>query len=122
MGSKQIAERSFDSIKWGLVGVLFVAGIITNYYFQDIAGALRAIAWIMLVGVILGIAALTTKGRILAGFSKEARIELRKVVWPSREETVKTTILVIILVLIMGFLMWLIDSLLFKLIQFLTGQ
>ena len=122
MSNKQTMASSFDSIKWGVVVILFLAAIGANHFFQDIPGALRAIAWIVLLSILFAIAAFTTKGKLAVGFTKEARIELRKVVWPVRQETVRTTVLVIVLVIIMGLLMWAVDSLLFKLVQFLTGQ
>ena len=57
----------------------------------------------------------------LIGFGREARMEVRKVVWPSRQETVQTTFMVIVAVIIIGIFLWLIDMLLAEAIQLLTG-
>lgn len=122
MNDKQMVTKSFDTLKWSLVFLLFISGVVANHFFSDVASALRAIGWIILLSIIGVIASFTHKGKLAIVFSKEAKQELRKVIWPVRQETVKTTLLVIVLVLIMGLLMWAVDSILFKFIEFLTGQ
>ena len=111
-----------DKAKWAAVAVLFVAGLVANSYYGDIALPLRVIGWIVLFGALLGIATLTTQGKRAIVFSKDARIELRKVVWPNRQETLQTTVMVVICVTIMGILLWGLDSILLWVVGFLTGQ
>ena len=55
-------------------------------------------------------------------FAQAARVELRKVVWPEREDTVRTTVLVIVFASLMGLFFWVLDLILTWLIRLLTGQ
>jgi len=59
----------------------------------------------------LGVAATTTKGRAFLVLLKEANIERRKVVWPTRQETTQTTLIVIAVVILVAILLWGMDSL-----------
>lgn len=123
MSIKTEDNTKIDIVKWGLVGVLFAAGLYANYHYQAvIALPLRMIGWIVLFSAMLGIACWTSKGKVALSFARESRIELRKVVWPTRQETVQTTILVMVLVLVMGLVLWLLDTGLLWLVSWLTGQ
>ncbi len=51
----------------------------------------------------------TEKGRYFWSFFQDAQIEVRKVVWPSRQETIQTTLIVIAMVIVVAFFMWLMD-------------
>jgi preprotein translocase subunit SecE len=55
-------------------------------------------------------------------FIKDSRLELRKVVWPTRAETLQTSLAVIVMVIVMGIFLWLFDVLLFWAVRLLTGQ
>jgi preprotein translocase subunit SecE len=55
-------------------------------------------------------------------FAGDARTEVRKVVWPTRQETMQTTLVVIVMVLILGIILWLFDMMLMGILRFLTGQ
>jgi len=61
-------------------------------------------------------------GQRLVSFSRESRVELRKVVWPTRQETMQITLIVLVLVFLIGLFLWLVDSLLFWGVQIITGQ
>jgi preprotein translocase subunit SecE len=66
---------------------------------------------------------LTTElGQNVWKFVLESRQEVRKVVWPSRDETMRTTLLVFAMVVIVGVVLWLLDMFLFWVIKLLTGQ
>jgi len=65
---------------------------------------------------------LTALGQRLVSFSRESRVELRKVVWPTRQETIQITLIVLVLVFLIGLFLWLVDSLLFWGVQMITGQ
>lgn len=56
----------------------------------------------------------------LIQFFKDARLEMRKVVWPTRQETLQATLMVLVAVVVMAILLWLIDMALFRIINFLT--
>jgi preprotein translocase subunit SecE len=74
-----------------------------------------------MAGVAVAIVATTMLGQNLIGFAKDSRMEVRKVVWPTRQETVQTTLMVIVAVILIGIFLWLIDMVLAEAIQMLTG-
>src|SRR3990167_9860579 len=99
-----------DKFKWGLVVILLIAGIITNSLFIKIAVALRLVAWIALVAALIFIAYHTQKGKSIWGFIQESQIELRKVIWPTRQETIQTTLVIALMVTVMALILWGVDS------------
>ncbi len=122
MATKGDVTSKFDLVKWFAVLALIVAGVAANYYYNQQALAIRLIGWIILAGVVAFIAAQTAKGRMALGFAKEARTELRKVVWPNRQETIQTTAIVIVMVIIVALFLWGVDSILLWAVSWLTGQ
>lgn len=110
-----------DSVKW-LVAIALLAGaVVGNYMYADQSVLLRAIGVVIAVAAGLGIAAVTEKGRTFLAFAKEARIEVRKVVWPTRQETTHTTFIVMVATVIMALILWGLDGILFRAVGFLTG-
>ena len=74
------------------------------------------------VGVALAISLQTDKGRQVSSFIRDAQIEVRKVVWPTRQETIQTTMFVMIVVVVFGILLWVLDLMLSSLVQTLIGR
>jgi len=89
-----------------------MAGVYLNSYFSSESLLLRAIGLVVIAGFAGWIASLTVKGRDLIDLCLEARVEIRKVVWPSRQETTQTTIVVLIVIVIVAIILWLLDSML----------
>lgn len=115
-------NSKIDFLKWLVVVILLISGIALNSHFANQSTALRLIG-LLILGVITALIAIqTTQGRQFWGFAQDARIELRKVVWPTRQETVQTTLIVIMMVVITGLFLWGIDSVLLWLVGLLTGQ
>lgn len=110
-----------DVCLWFSVGLLICIGVVASYLFKDIALSLRFSAWIVLVSAILLIAFQTKTGKTVWAFALDARIELRKIVWPSKDETIKTTMIIAGLVFIMALILWGVDSLLLWIVNLLTG-
>jgi len=100
-----------DKLLWLIVVALIAAGVVGNSYFADQSLLYRVLALVALAVVALVIAAQTVKGKSFLDLLKEARIEIRKVVWPTRQELVQTTFMVVVFVLIVALMLWLIDSL-----------
>jgi len=112
---------SLDSLKWGVIILILAGAVVGNYVYGDQSVLLRAVGVVAAV-VIAGLIAMqTVKGRSAANFAKEARIETRKVVWPTRQEAVQTTGIVIVATLIMALILWGLDTILFELVGFITG-
>lgn len=123
MNSKAEAQGStFDTVKLTVAFLLVLAGAIGFNYYSDQSLLLRVIAMIVVAAVALGIALATAKGRQALGFVKDARTEVRKVVWPTRNETLQTTLIVMIMVVLVGVLLWIMDSFLLWAVKLLTGQ
>ena len=115
-------SSSKDNALLSLSIIAILGGIAAFYWFDEQALLLR-------VGmVVLGLAAgagllwLSTYGKEFVQFAQAARVELRKVVWPSREETVQTTVVVFIFAAAMGVFFFGLDWVLTWMTRFLGGQ
>lgn len=102
-----------DRIKLAAALIVVGLGIVAFYYFDELSILLRAGMVIVAVLAGLGIALLSEPGQAAWEFAKGARLELRKVVWPTRRETVQTTGMVLLMVVIIGIYLWFMDTLLF---------
>ena len=112
---------SLDFLKWGVIVLLLAGAVVGNYIFAEQSILVRAIAVVAAI-VIAGLVAMqTVKGRNAVAFAKESRTEVRKVVWPTRQEAVQTTGIVLVATLIMSLLLWGLDSVLFWVVGLITG-
>ena len=111
----------FDTIKWIFVLALVAAGVVGNSIYSDQSLLYRTLALVALAAVAMFVALQTAKGRGYAVSFKEARKEIRKVVWPNRQETTQTTLIVVVVVLIMALVLWGLDSLLSWAVSSLIG-
>ena len=108
----ELNDNRFDVIKWVVVALIISVGVFGDSYFSAEPVLYRAIALVVL-GLVAGFVALqTSKGKAFWSLLKEARIEIRKVVWPTRQETAQTTMIVVAVVLVMALVLWGLDSLL----------
>lgn len=113
-------KNGLDFIKWLLVLVILSLIVVGNYIY-DFSTLERAIAIVVLVAAAGFVAAQTVKGKVFLNFAKESRTEVRKVVWPTRQETMQTTLVVIIATIIMGLILWGLDAILLRVVSFFTG-
>ncbi|MDC9594704.1 preprotein translocase subunit SecE [Xenorhabdus sp. IM139775] len=117
----QESGRGLDIAKWLLVAVLLVVAIVGNYYYREYNLPLRAIA-VVAIAVLAGAVALwTVKGKAALSFAREARIEMRKVIWPTRQEALHTTLIVAVVTAVMSLILWGLDGILVRLVSFITG-
>jgi preprotein translocase subunit SecE len=112
----------FDTAKLLLAGVILIGGLLGYYLFQDASQLLRAIGVLVAVLAAGFVAFQSAQGRELWKFIQASRVELRKVVWPTREETIQTTIAVFVFAVIMGVFFWLLDWSLLYITSFITGR
>ena len=103
-------QPMLDWLKWMLVILLVAGGILGNWYYQDQSLLNRVLALVAIALVSLLVAFQTTRGRAIWFLLKEARAEIRRVVWPSRQETTQTTFIVVALVLVFSLILWGLDS------------
>lgn len=115
-------SSQFDTVKLILSFAVLLSGVVAFYYYEEQSLLLRVIGLLVVAGVSAALVFMTEKGRSIWRFSQEARTEVRKVVWPTRKETMQTTMIVLVMVLFVGVLLWLFDSLLLWGISALTGQ
>ena len=106
------ASGTLDWLKWLVVAALLGGGIYANWYYQDESLLIRVIAMLAGAALVLFVAVQTERGRSTWNLMKEARSEIRRVVWPSNQETTQTTLVVMVLVLIFALILWGLDSLL----------
>ncbi len=109
--TEEAADR-FDSIKWVIVLGLVVVGIFGNSHYVDQPILYRVLALVALALVAGWVASQTQRGRELLILVKGSRTEIRKVVWPTRQETTQTTLIVFVFVIITGLILWALDSIL----------
>jgi preprotein translocase subunit SecE len=114
------SDDRLDVVKWSLAALMLLLGLGGFYYFSDASTLARVLGLLASFAVAIGLAFKTVQGRRGWGFIQDTHLEVRKVVWPSRQETVRTTGLVIVMVIIIALMIWLIDSLLFWIVQSLT--
>lgn len=112
----------FDLLKWFIVFTLILAGLLGNHYYSDISMPIRTLGWLSVLAIAAFVAATTAKGGQVVEFFRDSKMELRKVIWPTREETVQTTLVVGAMVIVLALVLWGMDSVLFRLIGWLTGQ
>ena len=98
-----------DLARYVAAVLLLVAGIVGYYWFENWPTSLRVL--LPMLGVIASgaVFALTPKGRAARDYVAEARFELRKVIWPTRQETIRTTIMVLIVVVLVSLLLAVLD-------------
>jgi preprotein translocase subunit SecE len=111
-----------DKIKIALAALLVVAGLAGFYYFGDSPAIVR------LASVLAGLAAAafvfwtTASGKHFYVYAQESVAETRKVVWPTRKETIQTTAIVFAFVVIMALFLWAVDASLLWIVKKLIGQ
>ncbi len=119
--TEEVVSNKLDTFKLMLAIAVLIFGIVGFYYYEAESQLYRVLGVVFAVMVAIAISSTTRLGQGLIGFGREARMEVRKVVWPTRQETVQTTFMVIVAVIIIGIFLWLIDMLLAQAIQLITG-
>lgn len=125
----QPATSVADIVKQSLSVVLVVAGVAAFYYFsadhdyfKEVRLLYRVLGLVAVMLIVMGMVLTTDLGRTVWSFVLESKQEVRKVVWPNREETMRTTLLVFAMVFIVGLILWLLDMFLFWGVRYITGQ
>lgn len=108
-------------LRWLVVIAIVAGGIVANSIYGDVPLIYRVLAMLVLAAVALFVAVNTEQGSAVWDVVKESQTEVRKVVWPTRQETNQTTLIVVVLVIITGFILWGLDSLLGWLASLIIG-
>lgn len=115
------SKSSLDGLKWTFSILLLVAIIVGNYLYGEEAHVVaRVLIMLVMAGLALLSAAFTEKGKTFIGFAKESRQEVRKVVWPTRQETVQTTLIILAVSTIVGLVLWGLDGIFVRIVSYIT--
>jgi preprotein translocase subunit SecE len=114
-------KSSLDGLKWGVTILLLATIIVGNYLYGESAHVVARVG-VLLVLAALAVftASLTEKGKTFITFAKDSRLEVRKVVWPTRQETVQTTLIILAVSTIVGLILWGLDGVFVRLVEFIT--
>ena len=111
--TKQIDNLKSGSDQWKtILAIAIVVAALALYYvnplnFNTLTKVLITLLWFVIAGAVF---IKSTQGDRFLHFLRETRIELRKVVWPTREETAKTTGIIMIAVVVVAIFLWIIDA------------
>ncbi len=120
------AEKSgvalVDAFKLVLAAAALVGGVVAYYWFADEPQALRML--MVLGGLVAGLVLLywSAPGLELWAYIQSSRVELRKMVWPTRQETWRTTLVVFVFVMALAVFFWIVDMGLAWGARHVTGQ
>ena len=120
--TEQSQSGALDIVKLLIAAIALIGGLYSYYYYEfELALALRVLIVLAGTGIGIAIAMTSTQGQRLWHFIQGSRVEIRKVVWPTRQETTQTAIAVFVFTLIMMVFFWLLDSGLLWLTRRLVG-
>lgn len=121
MNAKAEQESSLlDTIKL-LVALAMVLGAAVAFsLYKDESLLLRVVGILGVIALAIAVMMTTIKGKIAWSFLKDARVEIRKVVWPTRQETLQTTLIVCIMVVIVGLILWTMDQIILYILSLLV--
>jgi len=111
-----------DTVLLALASLVVLASLVAYYYFDDTPAVFRVLGILVSLGIGAGLIYRTQLGKFLWQFIQGSRVEIRKVVWPTRTETTQTTFAVFAFVLIFGAFFWILDFVLLFITRTLTGQ
>jgi preprotein translocase subunit SecE len=118
----QTGASALDTVKLVVAAAVFVGGI-AGFYLLDAYPL--AVRWLIVFGSLAAgivIALQSAQGREFWDFVQGSRVELRKVVWPTRQETLQTTLVVLVAVVLMALFFWFLDWILGSVMRALTGH
>ena len=120
LSNKEISS-TLDTLKMASAVAILLSSVFSFYYFAELSVLIRVLAVIFSVILSLIIFFSTQRGIIFWDFLQGSRVEMRKVVWPTKQETIQTTLTVFVFVLILGIFFWLLDFLLLYITSSITS-
>ena len=120
--SSEVDTEKLDIFKLSLALLIVLADLVCFYIFDDYSLLLRVIALLAGVVVSVAIALQTAKGKEIWSYFHDAQIEVRKVVWPTKQETIQTTLIVVVMVIIVAIILMLLDKFLGWSLSLLMGH
>ncbi|MXP56511.1 preprotein translocase subunit SecE [Pantoea sp. Mhis] len=113
-------QRCLEILTWIVIVILLIIAIVGNYVYRNVALSLRALVVVVLMLIAGTIALFTKQGKVTTTFIREAKNEMRRVIWPTFQETFHTTLVVFFVTTIVSLILWGLDSILVRLVSFIT--
>ena len=113
--------RGADSLKLGLAILVLLAGVVGFYWLDKEPLFVRVGVILVAFGAAAALAYATAVGRSIWRFAFDSRVEVRKMVWPTRQETTQTTLVVVLLIVVISLFLWGVDSLLAWIVRGVVG-
>lgn len=117
-----IEGPKLDKVWWSLIFLILAIAVGGNFYFADRSLLIRIMGLLIVVAISCALALKTTSGQKVWTLWLESIQEVRKIVWPTKQETIQTTLAVLAMVLVMGILLWTADFILLRTVGWLTGR
>jgi preprotein translocase subunit SecE len=111
-----------DTVKLATAAAILVGGIVAYYTYEQQSMLIAVPAVLVAVALAITVFMATERGRLLWKFIQGSRVEIRKVIWPTRQETLQTTLTVFVFALILALFFWGLDFFLLWITRLLTGQ
>ena len=111
-----------DKIKLGIAFLLIAAGIAGFYALQESAAVIKLAAVLLGFALAAGVVWTTEPGKRLFAFGRESVDEAKRVVWPTRKETIQTTAVVLLFAVVMALFLWAVDASLLVLVNKMMGR
>jgi len=111
--AKQIENLKSDSDQWKtILAILILVAGLALYYLNPLGfnALTKVLVMLVVISIAVTVFVKSDQGDRFVHFLKETRIELRKVVWPTREETIKTTGIIMVAVVIVAIFLWIVDA------------
>jgi len=118
----ETGASALDTVKLVAAVAILVGGIAGFYLLPSLPLAVRWVIVLASLGIGLLVALQSVQGQAFWQFVQGSRIELRKVVWPTRQETLQTTLVVVVAILAMGIFFWVLDWILGAVTAALTSR
>ncbi|MDA7746239.1 preprotein translocase subunit SecE [Psychromonas sp.] len=116
------SKSSLDGLKWTITVLLLATVIVGNYLYGEETHVVARVAILLVLAALAVLsAAFTEKGKTFIAFAKDARLEVRKVVWPTRQETVQTTLIILAVSTLVGLVLWGLDGIFVRIVAFITS-
>jgi preprotein translocase subunit SecE len=108
-------NNGLNTVKWVFALSILIAATVGNRYapelFPQLSVWVRAVVLVVMVVAALALTLITTQGKSFLKLLSEAQVEARRIVWPTKDETMQTTLIVCAVVLVMSLMLWGVDSL-----------
>ncbi|MDF1782100.1 MAG: preprotein translocase subunit SecE [Alcanivoracaceae bacterium] len=118
---RQSASSALEAIKWLLVVAMVAVAVWGNSYYAEYSPLYRAVGVVALALVAAAIALQTEQGKAFNQLRKDSLVEMRKVVWPTRQEALQTTLIVLVFVVVVALLLFVLDWMLNGLASWVIG-